>query len=447
MRKTFLFLLLLVPLLLLLSGCAECKQDDQCESKKGFNTVCIQKECVYTQIGPGVCGNAQCESAPPYNENECTCAVDCGPCAGSVEGSSLLKLTCNENRECLEGIPLDKVSIVPSSNNINSLGNTFRISTEFNNPVNIRKDTFDVKISLQTIGRGVSDIKITKLELSGQTPQKTRLILSESFISRRLYQIGDEVEENLVISFPTSDLQGKFTNLELKINYDYVSTIGTTPTSKSGTIKNTYRSQDLDWAKPKPYLCTDSQCEQKAGFTARCITGTSICEYSPIANACGNFACEGTENKCSCPIDCGTCSGDAGTYTSFTCDTSSQCIAVLKSGFSQEPISIFDDKNLISFHLQNNYKYKNPLNINTDTIDAEITLFNRNELTSNVKVTAVRVFEGTSEVGGITTVTQLNAIGQTQIVSVPIFDIGKPEDQKVLSITIYYQYTSNNEIL
>lgn len=80
-----------------------------------------------------------------------------------------------------------------------------------------------------------------------------------------------------------------------------------------------------------------------AGFIKTFLIGITIAAiflqgFSAFADTCGNDSCEASENQCTCPADCGACSGDApsqyGACKEFACagpDDSQVCSVLTKT--------------------------------------------------------------------------------------------------------------------
>lgn len=75
------------------------------------------------------------------------------------------------------------------------------------------------------------------------------------------------------------------------------------------------------------YCCGNTICEGAGGES--CENCADDCGACPAA--CGDGTCQSDENKCTCPVDCGSCSGDApGTCKEYSC-VSAVCSIVNKT--------------------------------------------------------------------------------------------------------------------
>ena len=446
MKKSVKVVLLIafIVLILLVAGCTrkECKKDTECK-KTGFTSSCLDNSCVHIPI-PGLCGNDVCEANA--DENECTCPSDCGVCAGAVPGSTLLQKTCiNENTECTVDVPSNKVNPVSITNTINSQGNIFKVTSTFNQPFNFKKDKFTSQVLLDNVGRFISNIRITGYELSGTNAQRQNIVLVDKAVSKPIPFVGGSAEDELILDVVTSDLEGIVTNPNLKIDYEYTLTSGASSQLRTAEIFNVLRGFTFQWVKPTvDYGCpSEAECDDgNAGTTDSCGPETNFfCEHTPIAGACGNFQCDAGESKCSCPSDCGPCSGSAGQYMDLSC-SGNNCVANARSGISVTPVSIFDDRNLGAIHLNNRFTYNKPFNAVQDSISAEINLFNKRDDVSAIMIDSVRALDGTKELGFVAVNKELTAIGQPIIVSVPITFVKKPEAEHFVALSITYSYSS-----
>ena len=200
------------------------------------------------------------------------------------------------------------------------------------------------------------------------------------------------------------------------------------------------------WVRPeKPYPCP-TECEPKEGTIANCNPTTGFCEYTPQQNTCGNYLCESTatpqENKCTCPKDCGPCTGTVGVYSVKTCTPENKCVTTLKQGILITPQTIFDDRPLGSFHLQNNYQYNNPFNVKSDAFTVSLTLYEAKQQTNNVKIETIRLLDGTQQIADLAVNKDLPAIGSTITEQVRIPPQSSPETDRNLVITVWYQHTT-----
>jgi len=434
----------LFTLLVLLAACskAECEASADCQ-RTGHTGRCVDEKCVFTPI-PGTCGNTQCEENT--GENKCTCATDCGSCSGAVPGSTLLQQTCSQENTCIVDVPIAKIKQQSITNTVNSQGNTFKITTTFNAPFNFKKDAFTATIILDNLANFVNNIRITGYELSAVDKNKQNVVLIDKDVNKPIYGKGGSVEDELHLDLTTSDLEGTVSNPVLKVDYEYTITQGTTSQLRTAQIINQLRGVTLQWVKPEEdYPCPPNCDDGNPGTADSCSAATNFfCEHSPIPGACGNFQCDGNENKCTCAMDCGPCSGSAGQYMDLGCQAQA-CVASVRGGLSVTPKSIFDDKNLGALHLQNRYSYNIPFDVSKDVIKAEFTLYNLQATTSNVKIEAVRALDGVTELGYLPVNQNLNSIGQTFSVNVPITSVAKPEAQHTVTLSVAYSYDQNGQ--
>jgi hypothetical protein len=88
--------------------------------------------------------------------------------------------------------------------------------------------------------------------------------------------------------------------------------------------------------------CTKAECRKdtdcvKPHFTGACVD--KKCSWNPVPNECGNSVCDGKENECTCPQDCGSCTGKLGKYLVKQCNAQNDCTADIPAA-TQKPITL-----------------------------------------------------------------------------------------------------------
>lgn len=430
-------LLIAIGLLVLLTACGgECKTATDCAPRSGFDASCVEKTCQYSPI-PGVCGNNQCE--PDAGENECTCAQDCGQCTGQAAGSQYLGKTC-VNDECVEDVTAD-ISPIYTSSEASSAGDKFSLEMEYNNPFNLKHDVVTFTISLKQTGRNNNNHRVTGLELTGTTQDRRTITLGKKDVNKPLWTTNDQIVEELRLDFPTADLEGEISNMILSVNYDYLIETATTTNERSATVKNRY-NEKLTFVNPgRTYECPESCDDGNPGTRDTCGAQTDyFCVHEPIPNTCGNFICDGNENRCTCAQDCGPCSGSAGEYLDYTCKAS-KCITEPKPGVTIQPNSLFDDRSLGPVQLNNNFKYNDPFNVNEDSFTLDFAIYRQDPTVSETVIETVRLLEGQQQLAETQVDQKLSETPTTVTINLP--DIPTPEEEHQITIGIWYKYVQD----
>lgn len=425
--------------LILLAGCGgECKTDNDCQ-KPHFFGKCEDKICVYTPIA-NECGNGVCES----DENKCTCPADCGICQGS--NGPYLKFQCLNNK-CVDSVPLEMINPVYLSSESTVSGIVFKTTSDFNNPFNLKKDLFKLKFSLMKLPSTIDDIVLKRIELTGVTDDRRTVSLFDKSINRPLYLQADVFKE-LILDLRTAETNGKLSNLALKVYFDYSVVSSSKKTVKSGVFQSRFAGlKNFIWVMPSSqYSCPESCDDNNPGTEDICGPETNFfCVHKPISGECGNLVCDAGENKCTCPVDCGPCSGSAGNYMIFTCKDK-ECVAQLKPSFVQDKKTIFDDRDLSFFHLQNNFEYNDPFNINADEIKLTFSLFDKNEDITEIKITDIRLFEGTIEVAHVSPSLSLAETSSSVSALIKLPSISRLEDDMSLNLAVWYEYYKGDQV-
>jgi len=425
--------------LILLTACGgECKTAADCAPRTGFEASCLDKECKYAPI-PGVCGNNQCE--PDVDENKCTCAQDCGPCTGKVAGSTHLGQKCVDN-ECIEDVVSDQVPVY-SSAELSSAGDKFTVDTEFKNPLNLKKDKLYLTVTLSQAGRANVQHRVTSVELSAMTADRSTITLARQDVDKPLWEVGSSFTQGIILDFPTADLEGVLSNMILTLNYDYMTQLAGKLTPRQGTAKNRY-NEKLTFVMPgATYACPETCDDGNPGTKDTCGPQTNFfCAHEPLPNACGNFVCDSKENKCTCPQDCGPCSGSAGQYLDFTCK-SSQCITELKPEVSIKPNSLFDDRSLGPVQLNNNFKYNNPFNVKTDEFELDFAIYRIDPSVSDVVIETVRILEGQQQLAEVRADQSLSETATTIVLKMPA--LAQPEEEHAVNLGIWYKFDQGGQ--
>jgi len=432
--------ILCIALAVLLVACskAQCKQDSDCteKSKTAYTSRCLSanNSCEYQPI-PGVCGNGNCNEA---NKNKCTCPQDCGTCSGKVSGSTLLTQQCVQNT-CIQGL----ASSAPlfSSQDIQSLGDKFKIDTLYRQPFNLKNDTFGITITLGQQSAQNRDEHLLRAELSAVTTDHRTITLARKDIDKYLWSSGSSIDEDLILDFPTQQLEGDLNNMILSIDYEYSLLQGTKKTLRQASFKIPYKEK-FTFAKPNStYACP--ACTDRKGYRKTCGPQTNyFCKYDPVLGACGNSKCETGENKCTCPQDCGPCQGSAGTFLDFTCKEQ-QCATVLKPDATITPNNILDQQNLGLIQLANNYKFNNPLAPATDKLDLSFAIYKIDPGVSAVTIETIRILDGQQQLAEVPVNKILGQNPTTIDVTLPAPT--QSEEDHSLTLAVWYSYVQNEQ--
>ena len=374
------------------------------------------------------------------------CTLDCPmPCMGPA--GAYMEMMCDPAaKQCASDVKAGlKITTSPLTNEMLSMGNKFKVITTFNTPFNMKKDLFNMKISASQFGTGMSDIKIKKAELMGTDPNRQTITLGEKPINKYIWDLETVVEDDMRISFPTSDPDGQFTNVKLRITYEYRQEFAGQVDTKTASFEITLRGVTLTWMLPgMTYKCPDSCDDNNDGTADVCSEATDFfCEHQPIPGKCGNYVCDPTENKCKCPEDCGPCEGDAGQFLSYICHEG-LCKTMIKQGVIQQPNAITDEKNRNFYYLQNKYSFNEPFNVNADKFRIEFKLYTKQEAVGTITIVEAKVLDRTTEVASKPIGTALNAVGSTVTAEIPVTTFVGAEEEKSLSlrVDVEYQYTT-----
>lgn len=121
--------------------------------------------------------------------------------------------------------------------------------------------------------------------------------------------------------------------------------------------------------------CAKAECRKDADCTKPHFTGTcvnKVCTYKPIPNECGNTQCETNENKCTCPVDCGTCTGKSGKYLTQQCK-GNECIEDIPAS-AQKPVTITRELTISGSKASLITTFNQPFNLQRDQIKLDFAL-------------------------------------------------------------------------
>jgi len=434
----------MISLLLILTSCSskECETAADCTAKstEGYKAACIDNFCKYEAL-PNKCGNDICETT--NDENGCTCAQDCKPCTGKVSQSKYLTQQCIEDM-CVQDVIQSQVKPVATAKELSSAGDKFSIETVYNQPFNLKKDTFDVAVTLAREGGRNTDIKITALELIGKTEDGRTIILARQPVNKPLWRAGSKITEQIILELQTVLVEGELSNIIINIDYEYSTLRGSTKTPKQETFRNGYNEKIIYVNPDVEYPCPASCDDKNSGTRDYCNAQTNnFCMHEPIPNTCGNFICDANENKCSCEQDCGYCEGSAGDYLDYSCKTN-KCTTILKQNIQTEAQNIFDDRRIGSARLNNNYRFNQPFNVLQDSFEFGFAIYEKDEAVGNIVIETIRLLEGQQ----LLAETQPNAqITQTvNTVTIRSITTNFPEEERRVTLAIWYNYQENGEI-
>ena len=385
-------------LLLFLVSCGnddECKKDVDC-FKKGFVGSCVDGKCYFSPL-PEVCGNGICDA----DENKCSCPEDCGVCGGFIPGSNYLQQSCVYG-ECIPDVPVSLLKQIPLSKEIRTQGDTFSIDILYNQPFNLKKDLFKIDILLKSKGINNKNQFVKSIEISGKTFDKRNIFLARKEINKNLWSVKSKIKEEIRLGFPTNSLDGEISSLEIKINYDYTIKSFGKENDKEGFFKVYLTGLKFIYVNPSVnYPCPESCDDGNPATQDYCSKDTDFfCVHDPMPNKCGNFVCDASESKCSCPEDCGPCSGDIGNFLELNCKDN-LCVAELADGVKIEKTTIIDERNMGVVKLINTYDFNFPFDINKDKFVFDFSLYSVPDDISEIKIETIRLLQTNEELAKI----------------------------------------------
>jgi hypothetical protein len=180
-----------------------------------------------------------------------------------------LTLSCDAADECTSDIDASR-QVAQSSPSRISVGDKFNIVPVYNNPFNIRSDTLDLQIFMESMGQQGTQRNenhmIKSVTLSGRTLDNTRVeipLIPFQLIDKPIKGIGqaEGVNERIQFRLATPKQEEKFLELTLEIVYDYdqVSPGGTTrspPKTLKSIFKNVDRNNPFTYVNPTATYAT-----------------------------------------------------------------------------------------------------------------------------------------------------------------------------------------------
>ncbi|MFH1510956.1 MAG: hypothetical protein ABIF10_04635 [Candidatus Woesearchaeota archaeon] len=429
---------LVLPLLfslLVIAGCG-CKSDDECSvTNHCYIPKCSDGKCLENPK-MNCCGNSRQDKIEDDQPgNKCTCPQDYGICDGST-GKYLMQGCVNDI--CYVMIDPKKVTTASSSDIAKSRGVEFKVQSVWNQPFNLDKDTFAVKIQLANLLPAINQVRIRKLELYAQDSAKQLVLLSEKEMQKSLWQAGDFFEEELALDFASAK-EDDLSSFKLVISFEAVQESAEPQVS---TVEVKFRHSKFSYADPElPRQCPDD-CDDSNDATAdTCGQQTNyFCSHIQITGKCGNDACDPSEDRCTCSDDCGPCSGSIGEYMEYGC-VNKKCVSRL--GSTLEPITRLDDRSLDFGRMAIRYQYTKPFSYKTSNFAVELKLQEIKEGYSNINLLSVAVMDGdqiVAESAGLSDT--FNGVSDGASISVPVtFHMADGEErQRSSAVKIWYTY-------
>jgi hypothetical protein len=176
-----------------------------------------------------------------------------------------------------------------------------------------------------------------------------------------------------------------------------------------------------------------------------CQKNTFFCVHDAVATSCcGNNVCDSDEDKCTCPEDCGSCSGRFGSYTEFMC-VEQKCHASMRKDVVVTPKPIIDNKDISSdFSIEARIEYNEPFDITKDSFKITITITQLDPSTKDIVFERAQVLDTNNVLLGEKDSINgaLSRVGQSFTVNVPLSFVMKVvEEEHTPKIKLIYRYT------
>jgi len=227
-------IVILIFVILLTSGCKECKLSSDCDSKvreefNGYSDECLDVTCINNKCDINVisscCGNKRCETNA--GENKCSCADDCGKCSGKGKiqigsktyDAEYLEYLCNKDNDCILGIDESLIRGIDLTDEKEFSYFKIGITSSLDQPFNIDSSKFKVKIQLEDTDEDllVPPVTITSLKLI-----EKELLIGEKELDGTLNYVGDSFIESIPINEGSMQNIEEEKRLSLVIGYTYL---------------------------------------------------------------------------------------------------------------------------------------------------------------------------------------------------------------------------------
>ncbi len=231
MRTKFI-IAVLIFVMLLTSGCKECKLSSDCNSRvreefKDYSSKCLDISCVNNKCEIDVisncCGNKRCETNA--DENKCLCENDCGKCSGKGKiqigsrtyDTEYLEYKCKDN-ECVLSIDESLIRKIVLTDDKEFSYFKIGITSSLDQPFNIDSSKFKVKIQLEDTDEDlVLPVTITSLKLV-----EKELLIGGKELDGTLKYVGDSFIESIPINEDSMQNVEEEKRLSLVIGYTYI---------------------------------------------------------------------------------------------------------------------------------------------------------------------------------------------------------------------------------
>jgi len=454
----YMFILMIIISLfavIFLSGCSkpECETSNDCNDHLDCTRDRCNSEgiCVHQNIPGCTCGDGYCDSATENGypkEDGCNCAADCPPCSGS-EGSYLEKYCESKNNRqvCVKGIPPEKVKTKQLTDTIDTRLFKLLATYSFEEPFDLSRSTFNVRIKLDSISDSVKEPKITKIQLFEKLDRRgiELNILGEEEINQILWSPESEISSNIIITNGPKNASGVKKKVSIRFYYEYKSS----QRGKDVVTKSTYEkelSSDIIFIDPGTERSCPEDCDDNNKCTIDyCAESTNFfCKHKVITRpCCGNHICDDNENTCTCPADCGTCEKLVGQFIEYGC-FEDECVTMLRDPEAVQPKTVIDDKSWggRDFQVQVKTTYNEPFSLKDDNFYFTLELINMKEGTRDIKIKRFQMLDKNELLGEKDVSLPLLSIGSLQenTLSMNFAKNIPDEEKKVLTLKIFYDY-------
>jgi hypothetical protein len=150
--------------------------------------------------------------------------------------------------------------------------------------------------------------------------------------------------------------------------------------------------------------CAKKECSAKSDciskgdcFITSCVKGK--CIYTEKQGCtCGNLRCDGGENSCTCPADCGACAGNIGTLMQKSC-VNNECVTSVKAAeqTTAEDTITKKEGSAVKLELALKTVYDQPFNIKKSLFSVDIGINKQYTGVTDIKITRIRLVQHSVE--------------------------------------------------